>query len=80
MEARLRRAIVLWVAMVCNSPCLRCSFILNYWTHYTTEQVKSQRSKCKMGVAGVGAEVEKWRRGEVEEDRAACVLSDAGGF
>ena len=42
MEARLRRAIVLWVAMVCKSPCFWCCLVLNYATHYTTKQVKSQ--------------------------------------
>ena len=30
------------VGMVCNSPCFWCCFVLNYGTHYTIEQVKSQ--------------------------------------
>ena len=24
-----------WMGMVCNSPCFRCRFVLNYKTHYT---------------------------------------------
>ncbi len=38
---------------VYNSPCFWCCFVLNYVTHYTTEQVKSQRSKRKIVVSPV---------------------------
>ena len=40
-----------WLGTVCNSPCFRCCSVLNYATHYTTKQVKSQRSKWKTVVS-----------------------------
>ena len=41
------RAILFWWARFVSPPFFWCCFVPNYATHYTTEQVKSQRSKRK---------------------------------
>ena len=47
----LRAFNLFFVGTVCHSPCFRCCIVGNYATHYTTEQVKSQISKCKTVVS-----------------------------